>query len=116
MTFTNEEALRVVEPLTNDGFEAWRHLKFRYMMTGGMIEVDRVVRLFVRKACRSVTELPVAIDILDRELKHDEETSGHRQPDHTKIALLVQLFPEADQKELKHRYSRNKNVFEKVCR
>ena len=61
-----------------------------------------------------MTELPAAIVLSDKELKHDEETSGHRQPDHTKIALLVQLFPEADQKELKHRYVRNQADFEKV--
>ena len=107
MTFTADEALRVIEPFANEGFEAWRQLKLRYILSGGRTEVDRTMRLFCSKACRNMTELPAAIDLLDKELKHDEETSGHRQPDHTKIALLVQLFPEADQKELKHRYVRN---------
>ena len=53
-----------------------------------------------------MAELPAAIDALDKELKRDEEVSGHPLPDHTKIALLVRLFPEKDEKELKHRWTK----------
>ena len=114
MTITAGEAPRVVELFTNDGFDAWRQLKLRYILTGGWTEVDRTVRLVWLQACRNMTELPAAIDLLDKELMHKEETGGHRRPDHTKIVLLVQLFFEADQKELPHRYIRNQKSFEKA--
>ena len=98
MTYTAEEGLQVVEPFSGEGFEAWRQLKLRFTATGGSTEVDRTVRLFTRKACKNMAELPAAIDWLDKELKRDEESTGHRQPDHTKIALLVRLFPERKKK------------------
>ena len=41
-----------------------------------------------------MTELPAAIDLFDKELRHDEETSGYKMPDHTKIAFLVNFFVE----------------------
>ena len=94
MTFTAEEALRVVEPYISDGFEAWRQLKHRYTLVGGTTEVDRTIKLFNKKACRNLSELPAAMDLLDKELRADEELSGHKLPDHTKIAFLVRLFPE----------------------
>ena len=97
MTYTSEEALQVVEPFSGEGFEAWRQLKLRFTSTGGTTEVDRVGRMFTRKACKTMADLPAAIDWLDKELKRDEELTRFRQPDHTKIALLVRLFPEKDE-------------------
>ena len=61
-----------------------------------------------------MAELPAAIDALDKELKRDEEVSGHRLPDHTKIALLVRLFPEKDEKELKHPWIHNQQDFQRA--
>ena len=60
MAFAADDTLRVVQPYTNDGFEAWRRLKLRYTLTGGGMEVDLAVRLYSRKACRNMTELPAA--------------------------------------------------------
>ena len=54
MTFTTEEALRVVEPYVGEGFEAWRQLRLRYSSTGGATEIDRTVRLFTKKACKNM--------------------------------------------------------------
>ena len=113
-TYTAEEALQVVEPYGGEGFEAWRQLKLRYTSSGGSTEIDRTVRLFSKKACKNMAELPAAIDALDKELKRDEEVSGHRLPDHTKIALLVRLFPEKDEKELKHRWIHNQKDFQRA--
>ena len=114
MTYTSEEALQVVEPFSGEGFEAWRQLKLRFTSTGGTTEVDRVGRMFTRKACKTMADLPAAIDWFDKELKRDEELTGFRQPDHTKIALLVRLFPEKDERELKHRWIRNQKDFQRV--
>ena len=94
LTFTSEEAFQVVEPFNGDGFEAWRQLKRRYTPTGGATQIDRTMRMMNKKACKSIANLPAAIDLLDRELRRDEEASGHRVPDHTRIALLVRLFTE----------------------
>ena len=114
VTFTAEEAMRLVEPHTGDGFEAWRQLKLRYTLSGGGTEVDRTVRLYSRKACKSMADLPAAIDLLDKEIRKDEETNSHRIPSSTKIALLVQMFPEAHSKELKFRHVHGQSDFEKV--
>ena len=43
ITFTTEEAMRLVEPSTGNSFDAWRKLKLRYMFTGGGTEVDGTV-------------------------------------------------------------------------
>ena len=102
MTFTAEEALRVVEPYTGEGFEARRQLKLRYTLVGGTTEIDRTMKLFNKKACKNMSELSAAIDILDKELRNDEELSGHNLPDHTKMALLVRLFSEKREKDMKH--------------
>ena len=96
LTFTSEEAFQVVEPFNGDGFEAWRQLKRRYTPTGGATQIDRTMRMMNKKACKSMADLPAAIDLLDKELRQDEEASGHRLPDHTRIALLVRLFPEKE--------------------
>ena len=114
MTFAADEALRVVEPYEGEGFEAYRQLKRRYTLVGGTSEVDRTIKLFNKKACKNLSDLPAAIDILDKELRKDEDASGHRMPDHTKIALLVRLFPEKDEKDLKHRFVHGQKSFEKV--
>ena len=114
MIFTSEEALRVVEPYTGEGFEALRQLKLRYTLVGGTTEVDRTMRLFNRKACKNLSELPAAIDLLDKELRNDEELSGHKLPDHTKMALLVRMLPKKDEKELKHRWVHGQKNFKKV--
>ena len=114
MTFTAEEALLVVEPFGGDGFEAWRHLKLRFKPAGGATEIDRMMRMFNKKAVKNIAELPAAIDALDRELKRDEEMSGHKLPDHMKIALLVRLVAEKDERELKHPLVHNQKSFEQV--
>ena len=114
MTFTAEEALRVVEPYISDGFEAWRQLKHRYTLVGGTTEVDRTIKLFNKKACRNLSELLAAMDILDKEFMADEKLNGHKLPDHTKIAFLVRLFPEKYEKDMKHRWIHGQKSFEKV--
>ena len=75
--------------------------------------MDRTKTLFNRKACENFSELPAAIDLLDKELRNDEELSGHKLPDHTKMALLVRLLPDKDEKELKHRWVHGQKVSRK---
>ena len=99
-----------MEPYTGEGFEAWRQLKLRYTLVGGTTEIDWTIRLFNKKACKNMSELPAAI-----EFQKDEEMSGYKLPDHTKIAVLVRLFPEKDEKELKHLWIHNKKSFERTC-
>ena len=81
---------------------------------GGTTEVDRTIKLFNKKACKSLSDLPAAIDLLDTELRADEELRGHKLPDHTKIALLVRLFPEKDETYMKPRWVHGQKSFERV--
>ena len=69
-------------------------MKHRYTLVGGTTEVDRTIKFFNKKACKNLSELPAAIDLLDKELRADEELSGHKLPDHSKIAYIVRIFPE----------------------
>ena len=65
-TFTGEEALRIVDMHPDQGFEAWRQLKLRYNPDGGRMEFYRIESLFAKKPCRSLSEVPAAIDLLER--------------------------------------------------
>ena len=55
VTFTSEDALRVVEPYASKGFEAWRQLKLRYTPVGGATEIDRTLRMFNKKPSETKT-------------------------------------------------------------
>ena len=55
VTFTSEDALRVVEPYASKGFEAWRQFKLRYTPVGGATEIDRTLRMFNKKPSETKT-------------------------------------------------------------
>ena len=84
-------------------------LKRRYAPIRAATQIDRTMRVVSKKACKSMVDLLAAIDLLNKELRQDEEASGHKLPDHTKIALLVRLFPE---RERKHRWIHNQKDFQ----
>ena len=77
VTFTSDEALRAIEPYQGCGFEAWRRLKARYLSSGGRADIDRAVRMMTRKPVKSMADLPAALDLMERDLKHYEIAAGH---------------------------------------
>ena len=87
-TYVSEEALRIVEGIPDKGFEAWRQLKVRYQPEGGLMDLLRIEGLFSRKPCKSLSDVPAALDILERDLKHYAAASGGVLPQDVKIHLL----------------------------
>ena len=78
-TFTGEEALRIVDVHPDQGFEAWRQLKVRYNPDGGRMELYRIESLFSKKPCKHLSEVPAAIDLLERDLRR-YESNGNMLP------------------------------------
>ena len=60
--------MRIVDKHPDQGFEAWRQLKLRYSPDGGRLELYRIESLFAKKPCKSLSEVPAAIDLLERDL------------------------------------------------
>ena len=114
VTYTTEEALGNVERFQGRGFEAWRQLKARYAPAGGRVDLDRSLRMLQRKARKHISELPAAIDQLERDLAHHDATASYTRPEQYKIILLVQLFPEAQAQYLKITFVAGHTKFQKV--
>ena len=114
VTYTADEALGNVERFAGNGFEAWRQLKTRYSPGGGRADLDRSLRMLQRKPCKSLSDLPAAIDQLERDLAHHDATSGYKWPEQHKILLLVQMFPEVVAQYLKISFVADQSDYQKV--
>ena len=114
VTYTAEEALGNVERFPGSGFEAWRQVKARYSPGGGRADLDRSLRMLLRKQCKSLRDFPAAIDHLERDLAHHDATSGYKWPEQHKILLLVQLFPESVAQYVKITFVADQTDFQKV--
>ena len=114
VTYTAEEALENVERFPGSGFEAWRQLKARYSPTGGRADLDRSLRILLRKPCKSLSDLPAAIDHLERDLAHHDAMAGYKWPEQHKILLLVQMCLEALAQYLKITFVADQTDFQKV--
>ena len=98
MMTTTGDALRIVEAFEDRGFEAWRQLKLRYNPSGGRFQLDQMTTMLHRKPCKDVTELPAAIDKLEKDFRSYEQNSEKRFPEEWKIPLLRDLLPAAYKK------------------
>ena len=110
-TYCADDALQVVEAVPDRGFEAWRKLKLRYNPSGGRFELDRMTLLLSRKQCPSLSELPAAIDKLERDLRNYEANTSLVFPPEWKIPFLLQLMPASHQKELQMKYTMGERDF-----
>ena len=113
-TYVSEEALRIVEGIPDKGFEAWRQLKVRYQPEGGLMDLLRIEGLFSRKPCKSLSDVPAALDVLERDLKHYAAASGGVLPQDVKIHLLCRLLPESHRSELERRYRMGERDYHKL--
>ena len=69
-TYVAEEVPRIVRGIPGKGFEAWRQMKIRYQPEGGLMDLFRTEGLFSRKPCKLLSQVPAALDVLERDLKH----------------------------------------------
>ena len=62
------------------------------------------VRMMTRKPSKTLSDLPAAIDQLDRDLAYHDANAGYILPAGFRILLLIQLFPEDAARDLKIHY------------
>ena len=93
-TYTSGDASRIVDETPDRGFEAWRKLKKRFHPEGGTFELERTTRLMTSKQCKSLSELPAAMVVLEKGFRQYEITFGSPIPDPLKIPMLLKILPE----------------------
>ena len=113
-TYVAEEALRIVEGIPDKGFEAWRQLKVRYQPEGFLMDLFRIEGLFSRKPCKLLSQVPAALDVLEKDLKHYAVASGGVLPQDVKIHLLCRLLPESHRTDLERRYRQGERDYQKL--
>ncbi len=94
---TQDDALLLVEQAKEQGFEAWRRLARRYSPTGGKFELDRRQHIRQRKQCKSLDEVPSAVDKLQRDIRAYEQRSPTKFPEEFKTPLLISLLPDREE-------------------
>ena len=79
-TYCGDDALRVVEACDENGFEGWRQLKKRYLPAGGRFEFEKLNNMMHRKQCKSLDDLPAAIDVLQKVIRNYSTMMGTQFP------------------------------------
>ena len=51
---------------------------------------------------------------MERDLKHYDSMGSHGFPEHIKILLLIQLFPDAEAKAMKMKFTLGEKVFANI--
>ena len=109
------DALRLVEATPERGFEAWRQLKLRYNHTGGKFALDQVTHMLQRKACANLSDIPAAVDKLERDFREYELRSPHKFPQEWKLPLLRELLPAAHRKDLDMKFTLGEKDYQKMA-
>ena len=89
-------------------------MKKRYSPSGGRAHIDRAVRMMTRKPVKSMAELPAALDLMERDLRHYETAAGHPYPEEFKRLLLMQFLPEAEAREFKMKFKFGQSDYRKM--
>ena len=84
-------------------------------MSIGNFELTKMNRLISRKLCNNLSDLPAAIDMLEKNLRHYETSMGAEFPQEFKIPMLMQILPEAHRKDLQMKYETGQNEFRIIC-
>ena len=114
-TYTAGDAQRIVDEVPDRGFEAWRKLKKRFHPEGGSFELERTTRLLNCKQCKSLSEVPSAIDVLEKGFRQYEITFGSPIPDPLKIPMLLKILPETHRKELTLKFTLGERDYQKMA-
>ena len=110
-----EDALLLVDAYPERGFEAWRQLKRRYDPKSGTFEIDRMISLMTRKQCGSISELPAAIDQLEKDIRGYESRSPNSFPQEWKTPLLIQLVPKSHKREVEIKFQMGQRDYAKMA-
>ena len=104
----------LIEKFKDQGFEAWRQLLLRYNPTGGRFELDRMAHLLQRKQCKTVSEIPAAVDLLEKEISSYEARAANKFPQEWKIPLLIQLLPANMKNEMEMKLTLGERDYNKM--
>ena len=68
-----------------------------------------------RKQCKDFSDLPAAIDILERDLGNYEANLGMAFQPEWEIPMLLQIMPESYKKGLRMKYTMGERDFRRMC-
>ena len=67
-----------------------------------------------RKRCKDLSDVPAALDVLQKDLKIFETTMGKAFPEEFKILILLQLVPESHKRKLQMKYTLGERDFQRM--
>ena len=115
LNITTNDALLIVEANPEKGFEAWRLLKQRHDPKSGTFELDRMLSLMQRKQCSNISELPAAVDQLEKDLRGYDARSSSPFPENLKMPLLIQMIPKAYKHEIEMKFQMGQRDYAKLA-
>ena len=77
---TSEDALAIVEKVKTRGFEAWRLIHKRFSPSGGRHELKKMLAVFKRTPCKSLKDIPRALDDLEKDISSYNRSTGFTFP------------------------------------
>ena len=111
---TEGGALSIVEQCKNEGFEAWRRLAKRYKPSSGTLDLNKFQGMLTRGECKSIEELPAALDGLLKDLRFYEKRGQGKFPNDLKIALLRVMLPKAYRKDIEFKHIVGNDDFDQI--
>ena len=114
---TSDNALIIVESVAKGkGFEAWRCIHERYAPSGGRFELSKMVNVLKRTPCKSMNDLPRAIDDLEKDVNKYNDVTGFSLLPELKLPLLLECLPATHKTELELKYSMGERNYDKIVR
>ena len=102
---TSEDALAIVEKVKTQGFEAWRLIHKRFAPSGGRHELKKMLSVFKRVPCKSLKEIPRALDDLEKDIASYNRSTGFTFPEEWKLPMLLEVMPASHRQEIELRYT-----------
>ena len=104
ITVCDGEAQQIVEKNPGQGFEAWRQLAQRFNPIGETYTFDKMNSLMHQPRCKTMAELPGAIDKWEQSVKQYEERSSELFPEVMKMPVLMQMVPAKNLEQILYKY------------
>ena len=103
-----DDPLIQVENHLGNGFEAWRSLANRFDPVGEMFTFDKMTSLMHRERCKSINELPAALERWTRDLQQYEKKSGKTLQEDMRAPIVFQMIPQQNYSDIKLKWKNDK--------
>ena len=97
-------AQTITEKTPGQGFETWRQLALRFHPIGETYTLDGMNALMHQPRCKSMAELPAAIDKCEQSIKQYEERSSELFPKVWKMQVLMQMMPAENLEQVLYKF------------